>query len=183
MADKENEQEPSIEEILASIRQIIADDEEGGQEAPSEPEPETPPEDEPIELTERIEEEEDFKESIEVDLQDAEEEIEDIFAEPEPEPAPPPPPPPPPKPSRSKSDEESIFSDSARNSVLEGFGRLATQMPINRDASIGGISLEDIVREMLKPMLREWIDANLPDIIEKLVQKELEKLAQKALDD
>jgi cell pole-organizing protein PopZ len=39
-----------------------------------------------------------------------------------------------------------------------------------------GVTLEDIVRESLKPLLREWLDCNLPDLVERLVRKEIERL-------
>ena len=40
-------------------------------------------------------------------------------------------------------------------------------------------NLEEIVTSLLRPYLKEWLDANLPTLIEKVVQKEVEKLAQK----
>lgn len=171
MADS-SEQEPSIEEILASIRQIISDDEEQLAEAAPAPEP-----------------------------------------EPEPEPAPPPPkpkaeapPPPPPKPKedvfeltevldepkpepkrveidlRDSVDDESILTHHAASATLEGFARLAANMAIDRKGT-GAVTLEDIVREMLRPLLRDWLDTHLPPIIERMVQKELDRLAQQAIED
>ncbi|MCE2510579.1 MAG: DUF2497 domain-containing protein [Alphaproteobacteria bacterium] len=41
-------------------------------------------------------------------------------------------------------------------------------------------TLEDIVKELLRPMLREWLDQNLPSITEKLVRKEIERAARRA---
>jgi len=40
-------------------------------------------------------------------------------------------------------------------------------------------SLEAIVREMLRPMLRDWMDRNLPTLVERLVEQEIERLARK----
>jgi uncharacterized protein len=40
-------------------------------------------------------------------------------------------------------------------------------------------TLEDLVREMLKPMLREWLDANLPDMVERMVRAEIERLSRR----
>lgn len=40
-------------------------------------------------------------------------------------------------------------------------------------------NLEEIVVTLLRPYLKEWLDANLPSLVEKVVQKEVEKLAQK----
>ena len=35
------------------------------------------------------------------------------------------------------------------------------------------LTIETIVRETLKPYLKEWLDANLPDIVERVVRKEV----------
>lgn len=37
-------------------------------------------------------------------------------------------------------------------------------------------TLEGLVRELLRPMLREWIDANLPDMVEAMVAKEIARI-------
>ena len=39
--------------------------------------------------------------------------------------------------------------------------------------------LEDMVREMLKPMLREWLDANLPELVERIVSREIERITRR----
>jgi cell pole-organizing protein PopZ len=40
-------------------------------------------------------------------------------------------------------------------------------------------TLEDLVREMLKPMLKAWLDANLPDMVERMVRAEIERLSRR----
>jgi hypothetical protein len=40
----------------------------------------------------------------------------------------------------------------------------------------GSDTLEGLVREMLKPMLREWLDANLPELVETMVAKEIARI-------
>ena len=40
-------------------------------------------------------------------------------------------------------------------------------------------NLEDIVTELLRPYLKEWLDEHLPALVEKIVQKEVERLTQK----
>jgi cell pole-organizing protein PopZ len=40
-------------------------------------------------------------------------------------------------------------------------------------------TLEGLVREMLKPMLREWLDANLPEIVESTVAREIARLTRR----
>ena len=39
-------------------------------------------------------------------------------------------------------------------------------------------TLEDLVREMLRPMLRSWLDENLPGLVERLVRAEIERVAR-----
>ncbi|MCK4945825.1 MAG: DUF2497 domain-containing protein [Alphaproteobacteria bacterium] len=46
----------------------------------------------------------------------------------------------------------------------------------------GKVTLEDMTRELMRPMIKSWIDKNLPVIIEKMVQKEIEKLSRLAMD-
>ncbi len=179
MPEKPSEQEPSIEEILASIRQIIADDdEEPAQEAAPEPAPapvaapapKPEPKPDVIELTEVLRDEEP-QEGIIVELQDHEEEL------------PPPPPKKPvarPEPEPEDDDLGSILTDNAAHAALQGFARLASRTPVERQSHLAGITLEDIVRDLMRPMLRDWLDQNLPPLIEKLVAKELQRLARKA---
>ncbi len=40
----------------------------------------------------------------------------------------------------------------------------------------GGPTIEDIVREELRPMLKTWLDANLPPLVERLVRAEIERV-------
>ena len=76
-----------------------------------------------------------------------------------------------------------ILSSGAQAAALGSLSKLTKKMPINNSRSFDGVTLEDIVKEMLHPMLREWMDDNLPPMVERIVQKELEKLARRAFDD
>jgi len=68
---------------------------------------------------------------------------------------------------------ESLLSSKTKASVSSSFGRLgATLMPQEPR------TLEDLMKEMLRPMLREWLDENLPSIVERLVQAEIERVAR-----
>jgi cell pole-organizing protein PopZ len=44
----------------------------------------------------------------------------------------------------------------------------------------GGPTIEDLVREALRPMLKEWLDAHLPAVVERLVQSEIQRVITKA---
>ena len=39
-------------------------------------------------------------------------------------------------------------------------------------------TLEDLVREMLRPMLKSWLDDNLPGMVERLVRAEIERVSR-----
>ena len=39
-------------------------------------------------------------------------------------------------------------------------------------------TLEDVVRETLRPMLKSWLDENLPAVVERMVQAEIERVAR-----
>ena len=43
----------------------------------------------------------------------------------------------------------------------------------------GGDTLEGLVRDMLKPMLTEWLDAKLPDVVERLVAAEIRRISER----
>jgi cell pole-organizing protein PopZ len=47
---------------------------------------------------------------------------------------------------------------------------------INIDPRAQGNTLDGLVREMLRPMLKEWLDANLPDLVERIVAREVARV-------
>jgi len=38
-------------------------------------------------------------------------------------------------------------------------------------------TLEDITRELLRPILKDWLDDNLPELVERIVREEIGRLA------
>ena len=64
----------------------------------------------------------------------------------------------------------------------------ATPRPVPRDLmprtptprpTGGDVTLDALVREMLQPLLSDWIDQNLPDMVERLVQAEIRRMMDK----
>ncbi|MCC6778574.1 MAG: DUF2497 domain-containing protein [Hyphomicrobiales bacterium] len=198
-------QEPSMEEILASIRRIIADDDPAKAVAsappapkiaeppppklavappPAPPEPERateeiesmlaqaalPPAPEPIDepasdildLTEQMTAPEEVPAFRTIDGQS-----DLIFAEPAPEPLPPPPP------RRPAVDERGLVSAATSAAVDSAFNTLAHTVLVQNART-----LEDLVREMLRPMLKSWLDDNLPGMVERLVRAEIERVSR-----
>ena len=41
-------------------------------------------------------------------------------------------------------------------------------------------TVEGLLRQMLRPMIKEWLDANLPDIVERKVEEEVQRIARMA---
>jgi cell pole-organizing protein PopZ len=73
------------------------------------------------------------------------------------------------------NDREGILSNQASSAVTNAFGMLSRE----RDVSVGGgASLEEMVQQMLKPMLAAWLEQNLPEIVERVVQEEVERAAR-----
>ena len=172
--------EPTMEEILASIRRIISEDDAPAAEAeaaPPVPAPEPDPEPEPepafeaaapepvhedvLELTERVEEP---AQSV-GDL--------DVYAKPEPAPAPPPRPAPvaaapPPR------EEAPLVSEPSAYQAASAFGSLSAAIAM----PAAGRTLEDLTRELLRPLLSAWLDENLPRIVEAKVAEEVERISR-----
>ncbi|WP_010543528.1 DUF2497 domain-containing protein [Sphingomonas elodea] len=134
--------EPSMEEILASIKRIIADDEPGavarGRPLRAVPEPE------PAEAEEPHEDVLELSEAIAV------------------------------APTPLAAPADPILSDrvaEASREKLEALSRLIVKPQV-----AGSDTLEGLVREMLKPMLRDWLDQNLPQLVEQIVAREIARI-------
>src|SRR5919107_5652073 len=190
-------QEPSMEEILASIRRIIADDQEGGKATPSatlqQPARAAPPQPAPPPPAPRAEEEIlDLSEvatpvatrgpSLDLDHEDiGYRDVADIdfdSVEMEDEPPLPPVAPPAAAPAAAAFDpepltQERLISNTTDTTVTSSFNMLAHTV-LTQNAR----TLEDLVRDMLKPMLKDWLDANLPGLVERLVRAEIERVTR-----
>lgn len=197
-------QEPTMEEILASIRRIISEDDAPAETAPAAaaaaPEPQPAPEPEPVHSSALMDEtpsmeephasEEDVLELTDAYEAPAAESLgdldispaepfpsapvaESVFVEepvqayaPEPAPA-----------------HDSLVGDSAAASAASAFAGLASTVrkpdPIE---TVGGTgpTVDELARALLRPMLKEWLDANLPAIVESQVRKEVERIARNA---
>lgn len=78
-------------------------------------------------------------------------------------------------------DEEDLVSAPTAAAASAAFAQLADSLG-GRTTSVhaGGPTIEGIVREMLRPLLREWLDQNLPPIVERMVQREIEKMVRRS---
>lgn len=192
-------QEPTMEEILASIRRIISEDDAPAAEAAPAPAPEPEPEPSPA-LTDAppSQEPEPQEEEEILDLTDryeapAAETIGDLDVsapvdEPEPEPFPAAfaeperPAAPEPAPSASSVPYDSLVGESAAAASASAFAGLSAAFRQPEPVPTGGVgpTIDDLARALLRPMLKDWLDANLPGIVEAAVKKEVERIARSA---
>lgn len=77
---------------------------------------------------------------------------------------------------------ESLVSPSAANASAQALVRLTKAMSSEerRPPAASGITMEQLLVDLLTPMLREWLDAHLPEIVERVVEQEVKKLARRA---
>lgn len=225
MNDPKEQQEPSMEEILASIRRIISEDEEGGEggeggdEAGAESAPEeaseiaseddidalmaddSPAEDEKasdddidsimaaaksapeadnddvLNLTEEVQ---DDGTVVDLDADGGDEAVEIVAVdidEPKPEP-------------KAESPPEvpqggGLVAPPIAAEATSTFAGLASAVELGRLASsqgIGGRTVEDVVKEVVRPIVKEWLDANLAALVERLVSREIDRMSRRAED-
>ena len=53
--------------------------------------------------------------------------------------------------------------------------------PASAPVAVGDGPLEAVVREMLRPMLKDWLDRNLPEMVEAMVTREIARITGKSL--
>jgi len=70
-------------------------------------------------------------------------------------------------------DDEPLVSGKA---VKASKAALAALANVTIDPRAGDNTLDGLVREMLRPMLKEWLDANLPDLVERVVAREVARI-------
>ena len=77
-----------------------------------------------------------------------------------------------------------ILSEPTSRASTDVLSELAAAILDRRDMAVDtssrDMTLEGIVREMLKPILREWLDRNLPYLIERLVKREIDLMVNRA---
>ena len=75
-----------------------------------------------------------------------------------------------------------LVSPQAAENSTDVLSQLARAILDRRDMTVAArdVTLESMVREMLRPLLREWLDRNLPYLIERLVKKEIALMINRA---
>ncbi len=157
--------EPSMEEILASIRRIISEDgeEEAGtpQSAPAQrarPAPQRPATHPPSPSARTGAVEEDDGAELHLRTEDVEM-IKKNVAE-----------------AMQEDSEEEILDESTAAAASKAFHSLTQSVRVTTGE---GRTLEAIVTDLLKPMIKEWLDANLLAIVEEKVEEEVQRVARR----
>lgn len=155
MAPQESQAEPSMEEILASIRRIISEEEQPvGEPVLELSSTEPPPIDEGDDIV--FEAEEPDPAPVAAPTPEARARVAAIIETP-------------------TVSAEPILSQPTANATAGALARLAGTLRI---ADTPNQTVEGVVRELLKPMLKEWLDRNLQSIVEARVEAELERIAR-----
>jgi cell pole-organizing protein PopZ len=134
-------QDPSMEEILASIKRVIAEDGRAavGAARPApraaariEPEPEPEQDDDVLELSDPV------------------------------------------------SEEDALMSPDSAIASRQSLAALAAMRQQSEAGPVGDGPLEAVVREMLRPMLKDWLDQRLPELVEDMVAREIARITGKS---
>lgn len=78
---------------------------------------------------------------------------------------------------------DGLLAPAVAAAAAASVGRLLHAVSSERGAAVtrGGPSIEDVVREELRPLLKDWLDQHLPGIVERLVRAEIERVVGRAL--
>ncbi len=185
---EQSSQEPTMEEILASIRRIISEDDTPAAETPAAPAAEAAPEPEPEPVAAAPQPEPEpepaaaapapvveptiVEPTIVDPPDDDDDDLEltqkvethgdlDVLAPREPEPA-------------RAARAFGVFSYWVAAAPAASFEKLSATIAM----PAAGRTLEDVVRELLRPLLQQWLDDNLPGIVQEAVQAEVERIAR-----
>ena len=215
MSQSAKAQEPSMEEILASIRRIIADDETGKAVKPAEAPPAPKPAPTPVASAATRPVPAPPRPSPPPAPANKQDDIDAMLGLDQPKPAPKPPAP---KPAPAPSDvldlteamtaapafrtidgaSDVVFTERTPDlpepvrqpppapamdrGLISGATRAAVDSAFNSLANTvlgnNARTLEDLVKEMLRPMLKNWLDDNLPGMVERIVRAEIERVSR-----
>lgn len=149
-----HDEEPTIEEILESIKQVIARDNDAGADEERE-----------HRETAGAVGDTDAKDKDVLDLAESAELAETDSSE------------------QEKSEPGSpLLTEDAQYAMRESLAALAMLSEPGAQPQIvrsGETSLEGLVRDMLRPTLAEWLDKNLPPLVEQMVAAEIKRIASK----
>jgi cell pole-organizing protein PopZ len=140
--------DPSMEDVLASIRRILSEDEKQ-------------PSEEPDAAAAAVDDEEPFSLTPEMIVAQDEPHSAEIA------------------PARP---EGGLVAPAVAAAAAAALGSLTRSVASESPGVLrsGGPTIEDVVREELRPLLKEWLDANLPALVERVVRSEIERVVHRS---
>jgi cell pole-organizing protein PopZ len=179
MTDPKSANDPSMDDILASIRKIISDDEARAQvtaqQAAAVQIPPVGGRDDVLLLTDLIEEPRSDTVPPPIPLPRIDPARAAEMPQPSIEPA--------------RPADSTLVGGGAATNTASAFSRLnrAVQDSVPTPAApdpgpvvgTGGKTVEELVKETLRPMLKEWLDQNLPQVVERYVEREIVRLTRR----
>jgi len=76
------------------------------------------------------------------------------------------------------SEKEEIVSDEVFSETRALVNQLRSTIDDKEEADSNPASLEGFLENMMRPMIKDWMDKNLPDLVKKVVQREIKKLTE-----
>jgi uncharacterized protein len=166
MHEKNPAEESSMEDILSSIRQILASDDEPQERTASAKSMGAHKED-VIELTEVVlpHHSPTFSQESKVASTREESHIMTTTAEQD---------------AKLISQKTMEAASQSLSKLTEALQPVQSSAPVQHHAVGGSVTLESLVSQAMQPILREWMDQNLPQVIERVVASEIKKLVRQA---
>ncbi len=171
MIDDRSDDEPTMDEILTSIRKIIADEDDEDKDGNGGGKPRYEPKLKPLELgpESRIDDDDDSTDDDDVELipvdsakpADKDKAMDD----------------------QAKTDDPALLSEQSSSASMASMAKLAQSARSSTEIEpIPGSrqTVEAFLREMMRQPLKDWLDSNLPAIVQRVVEEEVKKLAKRA---
>jgi hypothetical protein len=84
----------------------------------------------------------------------------------------------------SKPESRKLISEGTAAAAVASLAELAKEAPRIKVEPVAKApeskAIEDMTRELLQPLLKSWLDSNLPQIIERVVREEIARLGREA---
>jgi cell pole-organizing protein PopZ len=86
------------------------------------------------------------------------------------------------KPTEAPAAAGGLVAPEAAAAAAQSVGSLVRTLSAERSTQVraGGPTIEDMVREEIRSLLKDWLDTNLPTIVERLVRAEIERVVGRA---
>ena len=86
-------------------------------------------------------------------------------------------------PAAEPATQATLVAPEAAAAAASSVGSLVRTLAAERTMQVrsGGPTIEDIVREEMRPLLKRWLDENLPALVERLVRAEIERVVGRAV--